>query len=305
MKVGMILSLGEQRDLGRPFSYAELRELATRAETSGLDSVWVYDHLLYRYPDKPPSGVWEGWTIACALAEATSRVELGTLVLCTAFRNPAVLAKMAVTLDEVSGGRLILGLGAGWHEPEFTAFGIPFDHLVARFEEALRIIAPLVHEGQVDFTGRYYAAPNCELLPRPARPIPVLVASFQPRMLHLTAKYADSWNTAWLGRADALAEPRAAIEAACLDVGRDPATLEITVGVNVAFPDLGSVPPSASDPSKFLSGADEVVTGLRAYAEAGVGHVICWLYPLNVTAVARLADAVAASRHPARPPDYT
>ncbi len=126
MKVGVILPLST--DNGVP-SYIQIRAWARAAEAAGLDSVWIYDHLLYRFPDKPPQGIWEGWTVMAALAEATERVELGALVLCTAFRNPAVLAKMAVTLDEISGGRIILGLGAGWHEPEFAAFSLPFDHL--------------------------------------------------------------------------------------------------------------------------------------------------------------------------------
>jgi alkanesulfonate monooxygenase SsuD/methylene tetrahydromethanopterin reductase-like flavin-dependent oxidoreductase (luciferase family) len=297
MKVGVILPLGERDDLGREFTYAELRDLALRAEAGGLDSVWIYDHLIYRFPGKPQSGVWEGWTILSALAEATERVELGTLVLCTAFRNPAVLAKMAVTLDEVTGGRLILGLGAGWHEPEFTAFGFPYDHLVDRFEEALKVIVPLVREGRVDFTGRYVAAPTCEMDPPPARNIPVLIASFKPRMLKLTAEYADGWNTAWLGHVDALGNRRAAIEAACAETGRDPSTLEVTVGLNVAFPALGDVPETASDPAKFIAGSvDEVATGLRNYADAGVGHVIANVSPLSAESLDNLAQAAKLAR---------
>jgi alkanesulfonate monooxygenase SsuD/methylene tetrahydromethanopterin reductase-like flavin-dependent oxidoreductase (luciferase family) len=292
MKVGVILPLGERDDLEREFTYAEVRDLALRAEAGGLDSVWIYDHLIYRFPEKPQSGVWEGWTFLSALAEATERVELGALVLCTAFRNPAVLAKMAVTLDEVSGRRLILGLGAGWHEPEFAAFGLPFDHLVDRFEEAVKIIVPLVHEGKVDFSGQYVAAPNCEMDPPPARNIPVLIASSKPRMLKLTAEYADSWNTAWLGHVDALASRRAALEAACAETGRDPSTLEVTVGLNVAFPSLGDVPGSASDPARFIAGSvDEVAAGLRGYAEAGVGHVIANITPLSAESLGNLAQA--------------
>src|SRR5437764_12456021 len=125
-------------------SYAETRAFATQAEAAGFDSIWVFDHLLLRYPDQPAEGVWECWSVLCALAEATARVEIGTLVMCTAFRSPALLAKMAITLDEISGGRLILGLGAGWHEPEFDAIGVSFEAKVDRFAEALEIIVPLV-----------------------------------------------------------------------------------------------------------------------------------------------------------------
>lgn len=148
-----------------------------------------------------PGGVWECWTVLAALAEATQRVEIGTLVLCNSLRNPAVLAKMATAIDEVSHGRLILGVGAGWNEPEYRAFGLPFDQRVDRFEEALQIIRPLLRDGHVDFTGRYYQAPNCEDLPRGPRADgpPLLVGSEGPRMLRLTAQYADLWNIGYMG----------------------------------------------------------------------------------------------------------
>ncbi len=212
MKIGIVLPISET-DEGQMARYAELRAMALRAEADGFDSVWVYDHLLFRFPDNPTRGIWEAWTLLSALAEATERVELGALVLCTAFRNPALLAKMADTLDEVSGGRLILGLGAGWHRPEFDAFGLPFDHLVGRFEDALRIIHPLLRTGAVDFRGEYAQAPDCVSLPRSPRPDgpPILIGAFGPRMLRLTAQYADAWNTCWLGRPTKLAERRAAL----------------------------------------------------------------------------------------------
>ncbi len=297
MKVGVLLPPGDVAAVGHVPSYPELRSLAWAAETGGLDSIWVYDHLLFAFPGKPRAGVWEAWTVLSGLAEATHRVELGTLVACTAFRNPAVLAKMAVTLDAMSGGRLILGLGAGWHEPGFAAFGLPYDHLADRFEEAVRIIVPLVHEGAVDFTGRYVSAPDCELLPAPSRRIPVLIAAAQPRMLRLTGEYADHWNTAWLGHVDALSAPRAALDAAAAAVGRDPATLGVTVGVNVAFTDLGDVPDGSDDPATFLTGSvDAIADGLRAYADAGVGHVIAWLHPVSAATVQRFAEAALRAR---------
>jgi alkanesulfonate monooxygenase SsuD/methylene tetrahydromethanopterin reductase-like flavin-dependent oxidoreductase (luciferase family) len=297
MKVGAILPIGTQKDLGRPLSYPEIRDLALRVEDGGLDSVWIPDHLIYRFPEQPQAGVWEAWTITTGLAEATKRIELGTLVICVPFRNPALLAKMAVTLDALSGERFILGLGAGWHQPEFDAFGYSFDHLVDRFEEALKVIVPLVREGKVDFTGKYVAAPKCEMDPRPTRNIPVLIASRRPRMLRLTAEYADSWNTAWLGHVDALAERTAALEEANAGTGHDLAKLEITVGVNIGFGDLMNLPDAASDPQRFMTGSiDDIAAGLRAYADAGVGHVIAWLYPQNAAAIDRLAQATKLAR---------
>ncbi|HEX5690828.1 MAG TPA: LLM class flavin-dependent oxidoreductase, partial [Roseiflexaceae bacterium] len=236
MRIGVAIPIAEQLNGGAP-SYAEIRALARQAEEADFDSIWLFDHLLFRRPNQSTAGIWECWTMLSALAEATNRVQLGTLVICTAFRNPAVLAKMADTLDAISGGRLILGLGAGWHEPEFDAFGIPFDHRVDRFEEALQIIVPLLRTGQVDFQGTYERAPNCELRPRGPRTHgpEILIGAGKPRMLRLTAQYADSWNTCWHGQPGAIATPFAAMVEACNDVGRDPATLGFTVGVNVAY----------------------------------------------------------------------
>src|SRR5687767_3709406 len=151
MKVGIALPISENAETKETPSYAQVRAMARQAEAAGLDSIWLFDHLFFRRGDNPTTGIWEIWTTLSALAEVTERVELGTLVLCVPFRNPGLLAKMADTLEEVSNGRVILGLGAGWHQPEFDAFGFPFDHLASRFEEALRIICPLLREGRVDF----------------------------------------------------------------------------------------------------------------------------------------------------------
>src|SRR5204863_9724625 len=166
LKVGALMRIGEAELSWRTASYGELREIAQAAEGVGLDSIWVYDHLLFRAPGEPTTGIYEAWSMLAALAADTSRVEVGTVVLAIPFRNPAILAKMAATIEEISGGRLILGLGAGWNEPEFDAFGIPFDHRVGRFEEALQIVLPLLREGHADFHGRFYRADDAVLVPR-------------------------------------------------------------------------------------------------------------------------------------------
>ena len=222
MKIGFVPKIYNDSP-GVARRYVLIRDLVQQAEAEGFDSIWIYDHLLMRFPDQPTEGPWESWTILTALAEATQKVELGTIVLCTQFRNPALLAKMAATFDEVSNGRLILGLGAGWHEPEFKAFGYPFDHRVGRFEEALKIIGPLLREGHVDFTGKYYQAPDCEILPRGPRPKgpPILIAGKGARMLRLTARHADLWNTAWLRKPEPLVARKAAIDPATIIRGLD------------------------------------------------------------------------------------
>ena len=294
MKIGVVAPIAAE-DAGSAAvpRYSEIRAFARQAEEAGFDAVWIYDHLLYRYPDAPTEGVWESWTLLSALAEATTRVELGALVMCVPFRNPAVLAKMAVTLDEVSNGRFILGLGAGWHQPEFDAFGVPFDHKVDRFEEAIQIIAPLLREGRVDFAGAHYKATNCEILPpgpRRGGP-PILVGTSGPRMLRLTARYADQWNACWLGRVEALAAPRAALEAACAAEGRDPATMAVTVGVIVDYE------AATADPAKALIGSpEEIAAALGEYERAGVAQVICSLRPTTAAALSRLTEALALYR---------
>lgn len=291
MKIGVVVPVAELQPEARPFE--TLRHFALKAEELGFDSLWIYDHLLYRFPEQPTAGIWECWSVLSALAGITTRVELGTIVMCVPFRGPALLAKMAATVDAISGGRLILGLGAGWHKPEFDAFDVPFDHLASRFEEALQIIVPLLREGTVDFHGTYYNAPNCELFPRPIRKdMPILVGAGKPRMLRLTAEYADQWNTCWLGWPDDLPERKAKIDAACTEVGRDPATMALTVGVTVHVGDE-----DRPERARALSGsAEEVAAGLRAYADLGAKHLICNLSDPTDEALEWFWEAVELSR---------
>jgi alkanesulfonate monooxygenase SsuD/methylene tetrahydromethanopterin reductase-like flavin-dependent oxidoreductase (luciferase family) len=222
----------------------------------------------------------------------TERVTLGTIVLAMPFRNPALLAKMAVALDEISGERLVLGVGAGWHQPEFDAFGYPFDHRVGRFEEALRIMVPLVREGRADFAGRWHTARDVELIPWRRRAdgssIPILIAGKRPRMLRLVAEHADAWNTAWLGPASELPPRVKPLVAALGAAGRDPATLEITVGVSVALE--GNVD------GALRGSVEELAEALAAYRATGADHLICSLEPATPAYVEHLAAAVALER---------
>ena len=292
MRIGIVLPIEEAADGTAP-PYAVIREMAVAAEAGGLDSLWVYDHLLFRF-DGETTGLHECWTILAAVADATDRVDLGTLVMCTAFRNPAVLAKMAATLDDISGGRLILGIGAGWHDPEFEAFGVPTDHKVSRFDESFAIIRDLIRTGRADLDGTYVQAHDAALRPAARADLPILVAAKGPRMLELTARHADAWNLAWFGLPnERLTRVRGELADACRRVGRDPATLAITVGVNVRYPELAA--PSEDGPA--LSGdADEVAAGLAAHAAAGADHVIAALDPNTPEALARFLEAVGRYR---------
>jgi probable F420-dependent oxidoreductase len=292
MKIGLMLPLAEDETGG----FADLRAMALAAEEGGLDSVWGADHLVFR-EGAETTGIHESWTVLTAIAAVTSRVEIGPLVLAMPFRNPALIAKMAAELDEVSGGRLVLGLGCGWHEPEFDAFGYPFDHRVARFEEGLEILVPLLRGERVTFEGRYHRARDAELRPRPIRAggPPVLIAGKRPRMLALVARWADKWNGAWYGRPDEAHELReriANVRGAMDAAGRDPAALELTAGIFVA---LDGAKPDA--PERAIRGSiDEVAAALAGYRELGVGHLIVHVFPRTIDAVRQLGEAAALAR---------
>ncbi len=183
-------------EVEREVRWPELLDIARAIEDLGYDAIWVGEHLLYRWPDREPRGPWEAWTLMSALAAVTSRVTIGPLVACTAFHNPALLAKQAVTIDEVAEGRFVLGLGAGWNETEFRAFGFPFDQRIARFEEAFIVIRTLLRDGAIDFDGAYYQARDCELLPRPRPGSPrLLIGSNGPRMLRIATPHVEAWNS--------------------------------------------------------------------------------------------------------------
>ena len=181
-------------EVERVVTWPEVRDMAITAEDVGFDSLWVGDHLLYR-SEGQASGPWEAWSMLAAIAAVTDRVQIGPLVAATSFHSPAMLAKKAVTVDEISDGRLVLGLGAGWNKIEYEAYGYAFDHRASRFEEAFTIIRMLLSEGSVDFAGTYYTLRDCELVP-PARDegIPIMIGSEGPRVLGVTLPHVDSWN---------------------------------------------------------------------------------------------------------------
>jgi len=282
-------------------SWSELKTMAQLAEQVGFDSLWVGDHLLYRDEDGV-RGPWEAWTQLAALAAVTERMELGPLVAATSFHNPAMIAKKAATLDEISGGRLILGLGAGWNEPEYKAFGFPFDHRVDRFEEAFTIIRTLLREGRIDFDGRYYQARDCELLPRGPRPHgpPLMIGSNGPRMLELTLPYVDAWNAwfAWFGNDPEKLRPMlAAVDETCQKVGRDPAEVQRTVAVlvrtSLAEKQVDEADRRGRKSTALMGSAQQIADGLNAFGEVGVNHLQLVVDPITAGSIEELAPALA------------
>jgi probable F420-dependent oxidoreductase len=287
-------------EVERVVRWPEYVAMARAAEDAGFDTLWLGDHLLYRYEDGTSRGPWEVWTMLAAIAASTSRIRLGPLVAATAFHAPPMLAKLAATVDEISGGRLILGLGAGWNETEFRAFGFPFDHRISRFEEAFTIIRTLLAEGSIDFDGRFFQARDCELLPRPTRPggPPLMVGSVGPRMLEITLPHVHQWNV-WYRQSENTArglEPLLRqVDEACLAVGRDPSTLEKTSAVLVRLPggtgrltkyDESEVAPVEGSPAGI---ADR----LREFAAIGLAEVQLVVDPITIESVEALRPVLA------------
>jgi probable F420-dependent oxidoreductase len=308
MKIGLMLPIGEQELLRGPDRWSLFRDMARAAEDRGLDSVWCADHVLYRHGSdgkdgedaddgQQTDGILEAWTVLTAVAAITARVELGPLVLCVPFRNPALTAKMAVTLDEISHGRLILGLGCGWHEPEFDAFGYEFNHRVSQFAEALEIIGPMLRTGSATFDGRWQRAADASLVPPGPRPdgLPILIAGKGPRMLSLVARHADAWNAAWYGhpdQADELRERLARLDEALDAVGRPRDSIERTAGVFVAI-----APGDDDRPEEAIRGSiEEIGAALAGYAALGISHLIVHVWPRTADAVRLLGEAAAVAR---------
>jgi len=288
-------------EVEREVRWPEYLAMARTAEEVGFDTLWLGDHLLYRYGDGSTRAPWEVWTMLSALAASTSRIRLGPLVAAAAFHAPPMLAKLAATVDEISGGRLILGLGAGWNETEFRAFGFTFDHRISRFEEAFTIIRTLLRDGSIDFDGRFFEARDCELLPKPARPggPPLMVGSVGPRMLEITLPHVELWNV-WYRDSNNSAvglEPiLRELDAACRNVGRDPATLEKTSAVLVQLPGgkgrvMGDATQKGVPPVE--GSAAEIAARLREYAALGLAEVQLVVDPITIESVRALAPVLA------------
>ena len=280
-------------EVERVVRWPEYREMIRVAEENGFDSVWLGDHLLYRGDGRPERGPWEAWTMLAALAAETERVEFGPLVACAGFHPPAVLAKMAATIDEISGGRFILGLGAGWNQPEFDAFGIPFDRRAARFEEALAIIAPLIAGGRVTHHGAFHHVDDVVLLPAPSRPVPLMIGSVGDRVLRAALPTAAWWNTwfDWFGNsADGFATLNGRISRLCSDVGRDQTTLKRSACLLVVTdPDAGERPRPVEYSAATVV---DVLARVREMRDAGADEVILVSDPIDIRSVRTLAEAL-------------
>jgi probable F420-dependent oxidoreductase len=288
-------------EVERHVPWPELLTLARTAEEVGFDSLWVGDHLLYDLPGGVTRGPWEAWTTLAALAAVTDRIQLGPLVASTSFHAPAMLAKQAATVDALSGGRLILGLGAGWNEREYRAFGFPYDHRVSRFEEAFTVIRGLLRGDRVDFHGTYYDVEDCLLDPGPARPggPPLMLGSTAPRMMRIGLPHVDAWNVWWSdygNTPDGFAAVRGRVEEAVVGAGRAPGEVAATAAVLVGLPGgtgrlMGDQYNAAVRP---VQGSPTEIAGhLAAMSDAGATHLQLVLDPITQPSIERLAETLA------------
>jgi alkanesulfonate monooxygenase SsuD/methylene tetrahydromethanopterin reductase-like flavin-dependent oxidoreductase (luciferase family) len=283
-------------EVEREVRWPEYAAMALAAEETGFDSIWVGDHMLYRGDERPERGPWDAWAVLAGLAAITRRVELGPLVACTGFHPPGVIARMAAAIDEISGGRFVLGLGCGWNKGEFAAFGIPYDHRVARFEEAFAIIRGLLAGERVTLDGRYWQAADAVLLPPPARRTPLLIGSNGPRMLGIALPNADAWNTWFDGYGNTVsgfADLNARIDAAARGAGRQEGEIGRSACVLVSLGKRGGERGPLPDSPPVTGDPEVLARHLHGLAEAGADEAILVLDPITERSVRAMGRTLA------------
>jgi probable F420-dependent oxidoreductase len=283
-------------EVERVVGWPEVAAIAGAAERSGFDSLWVGDHLLYRADGLPERAPWDAWTMLAGLAAVTERVAIGPLVACTAFHHPGLLARAAAAVDELSGGRLVVGLGAGWNEAEFEAFGLPFDHRVSRFEESFEIVRRLLAGERVTYAGRFCSVADAVLLPPPLRRPQLLIGSNGDRMLGIALPHVDAWNTwysSYGNTVEGFSELNARIDRAATDAGRDPAEIARSACVFVVL-DRAAPGRPIEESSPPVEGPPEVIAAhLRSLAEAGADEAILVVTPITEDSVGQLAEVLS------------
>jgi alkanesulfonate monooxygenase SsuD/methylene tetrahydromethanopterin reductase-like flavin-dependent oxidoreductase (luciferase family) len=294
LEIGLVLPMGESFVDGSTARWTEIRDLAVRAEAIGFDTAWIADELLWRPPEGHTTGFWECVAMTGAVAAATSRIKVGTWVLSALHRNPGITAKAVETIDEISGGRFVFGLGSGHAGRQAHAFGLPEDRVFGRFEEAVEIIVPLLRQGRADFEGTYHAAHDLEhrpVGPRPGR-IPIVMGAKGPKMLQLAVRHAATWSWYVEERSD-LSEfgPRLdALLAACDVAGRDPASIGRSAGIVVEPTAFTGAADAIGVPVR--GSAEEIADALRAFETRGFTQVEVLLWPPTLAALEAMAPVL-------------
>ena len=294
---GRRLRLGVQLpEVERHVPWAEHLAIARAAEEVGFDSLWVGDHLLYQDDGREVRGPWDAWSMLAALAATTEHVLLGPLVACTAFAPPGMLARKAAAVQEISAGRLVLGLGAGWNETEFRAFGIPYDHRGARFAESFEIIRRLLAGERVTYDGRFAQVRDAELLPRPAVRPPLMIGSTGERVLRVALAHADAWNV-WYdlygNTPEGFAKENDRVSRLVREAGRRPSDVLRSATVFVTLEGGGRDRPHTGDVRPLAGSPRAIADALRDLAAAGVEEAILVVSPISERSIRALADVVA------------
>jgi len=283
-------------EVERDVRWPEVVAMARAAEASGFDSIWVGDHLLYRGDGRPERGPWDAWTMLAGLAAVTERVRLGPLVACLGFHPPGVLARMAATVNEIADGRLVLGIGAGWNETEFRAFGIPYDDRVGRFEEAFDIVRRLLDGERVTERGRFWQVEDAVLLPVPSRRPTMMVGSSGERVLGMTLPHVDAWNT-WYdlygNTPEGFERENAKITSAAEGAGRDPRDIQRSACVLVLVGPASDERPRSDDHPPLEGSMATIAEGLCDLAEAGADEAIVVANPITERSIRALGEALA------------
>lgn len=297
LQIGVVLPQFETPKTGEATRWETIRGMAQRAEALGFDTVWVADELLWDFDEWPgPRGFWECLSLAGAVAASTERIEVGTWVLSALHRNPGIIAKSVETLDEISAGRFVLGLGSGHAGKQGEAFGYPSDHLIGRYEEALQIIVPLLREGRADFAGEFHRAVKLEQRPRGPRPgrVPILLGAHRARTTRLAVQHADIWSdfARESSLPDAFASALEQLDAVCAELGRDPTSLGRSIGVVVEPLDVREAEEIGLG-VPITGTADEIAATLRQFVEMGVTRVEIIPWPNAPAALEALAPVLA------------
>jgi alkanesulfonate monooxygenase SsuD/methylene tetrahydromethanopterin reductase-like flavin-dependent oxidoreductase (luciferase family) len=286
-------------EVERQVRWAEYCAMARAAEDVGFDSVWVGDHLLYREDGREERAPWDAWSLLAALAAVTNRVSLGPLVACAAFSPPGVLARRAAAVQEISNGRLVLGLGAGWNEGEFDAFGIPFDHRASRFRESFDIIRRLLAGERVTFEGRFERVHDAVLLPMADPPPRLMIGSTGERVLRAALPHVDAWNVwyDWYGNTpEGFAVENERVTRLARELGRDPTAIVRSATVFVTLEGGGRDRPHTQDVPPLSGSPETIAEGLAALAAAGVDEAILVVSPITELTIRALAPVLVTLR---------
>lgn len=289
MSLGLMIPIRERSMGGDTPRFLDLASMATLAREVGFEAVWFGDHFTMGEGDAM-TGAWEAWTMMAAVAARVPDVQVGPLVSCAGFRNPGVIANMTESLDEISDGRFILGLGAGWNATEYHQFGYPFDYRASRFEESIQIVCSMLRKGMADFQGRFWQANNAVNRPRGPRPAgaPVLIGTNGERLLNSVARYADAWNSDWESDPATMATLIARVDASCEEIGRPTSSLVKTGSARFAMDE------GAARRADLITGTvDDMAERLVAFRDLGLRHLVCGLEPRTTSTIAGFGDVIA------------